>query len=127
MSQQPFTSEGAALLISELYSLPQQQLQLQADAAKANLRSWLQNHFVLDANQVSYINAIDNAWIDYTGNQLWLALSNRLPVELIKPDAIDPNDFSAKIILSDSEIDVTYNSLTGIQVTGTLTIHISIP
>ncbi|WP_316787781.1 hypothetical protein [Pedobacter frigoris] len=127
MAQQPFTEEGVSLKIAELYDLSDPALQLQADAAKANFRGWLQNQFILDTDQVGYLNNISNDWINDTGGQFSIALSYRLPISLIRPVRIDPNDFSSKICRTDSTVLLEYNSLTGIAASGTFSVQLFVP
>ncbi|MFN0293589.1 hypothetical protein [Pedobacter helvus] len=92
MTKFPLTTAGAQDLINELYALPQAELQIEADAAGADFRLWIKNHFELTETQIVYLDGIDQRWIDDAQVETKYFLENRLPIALFKDQAKNSAD-----------------------------------
>lgn len=120
MTKQPFTSNGAAAKIAELYALSDTALLSQADRIRSNFRDWVEENFLLDTSQVSYLAGVDNVFIEYTAQSLGLAIQNRLNVTLKTPES-DPSTVRiSKWITSDSTLSASYDGTGGVTATGEL-------
>lgn len=122
--KQLFTEIGVSDKITELYTLTDQLLEEQAEAAKADFSSWLDDNFSFTDPQGDYLSAIDSAFLDDLGSQFSIALRNRLPISLIEPTVIDPDDYSSKILQTESTPRIEYNSVTGYLATGGFSLKI---
>lgn len=88
----PLTTAGAQDLLNELYALPDAELQLEADAAGADFRLWTKNHFELSETQITYLDGIDQRWIDDAQVETKYFLENRLPIALFKDETKKPDE-----------------------------------
>lgn len=127
MSKQLFTPAGVSAKIADLYeNLTEEELQAEAEAAKDDFSGWLNDNFDFSIPQSEYLGAIDPGFLDSLGNQFSLALGNRLPIILIEPTPIDPDDYSSKVIHTEEQPALIYNSTAGFTVTGSLIVNISL-
>lgn len=85
MEQFPLTTQGAAALVVQLYSLPNAQLQLEALSAHSNFGEWLLQKFKLDTSQVAFLSGMSLPYLNYMGAQVAYALNHKLEVVLVKP------------------------------------------
>ncbi|WP_316762049.1 hypothetical protein [Pedobacter aquatilis] len=86
MEKLPFSPQGVQDLLSQIYALPQAQLQQEAAAASANFRLWLSENFELTTSQLAYLNSIDNAFIAIAAAEVSFFIAGRLPIILIKEE-----------------------------------------
>lgn len=119
MAKQPFTPAGVQAKQTELYALPDNQLLVQADLIRSDLRQWTKDNFILDAAQTTYLDAIDAEWISFSGALTGLAVEYRRPIILT---IIGPVSAS-KLIRTPNDLVAT-TSASGITVDGTLTFEI---
>ena len=84
--KKPFTAEGFQELLSSLYQLPDTELQLAAGTLAADLRSWLEDHFILSEEQLAYLLAVDDRQIANAAAEGRHFMVNRLPITFIKEE-----------------------------------------
>ncbi|HVW96803.1 MAG TPA: hypothetical protein VHA56_12610 [Mucilaginibacter sp.] len=119
MTVQPFTPAGVSAKQTELYALADNQLLVQADLIRSDLRQWTKDNFILDAAQTTYLDAIDAEWISFSGALTGMAVEYRRPIILTILGPIS----ASKLIHTQNDLVVT-TSATGIEVAGTLTFEI---
>lgn len=85
MSRVPFTPTGFKELEAMLYSLPEAELQAEADAVSTDYVAWAIAHVDLNAAQVDFINSFDETFIRQLGMKAGIVLSNRISLELNLP------------------------------------------
>lgn len=86
MLKLPFTPQGVQDLLSQIYALPDIQLQNESAAAAANFRLWISSNFLLEASQQIYLEAIDDQFIASAATEVSYFIQNRYPIELIKEE-----------------------------------------
>lgn len=86
MQKVPFTPAGVSDLLTQIYALPDPQLQQEAAACAANFRSWIENNFVLDVSQLAFLENIDDQFIAAAASEVQYFILGRLPISLIKAD-----------------------------------------
>lgn len=118
MAKQPFTPDGAAAKIAELYALPDPALLIQADLIRSDYRGWIEDNFLLDASQVTYLAGVDDVFIAYIAQQLGMAVQNRLDVTLETPLASSAR--ISKWLTSESTLSADYDGAGGVIATGAL-------
>lgn len=84
MEKFPFNATGFQDLQTQLFALPDNQLQEQADAIGNDLRGFTAAHFVLSESQLAFLAAIDETFIDHAAAQTKEFIENRKVVGLIK-------------------------------------------
>lgn len=62
MSLSPFTAAGVQEKLNEIYALPDPQLALESYAIKLDFRKWIKDNFVLSADQVVFLDNMNNLW-----------------------------------------------------------------
>ena len=124
MPKQPFTPAGVELKIDELYALSDPLLEEQAEAAKSDFPTWLSDNFSFTDPQSDYLGDIATEFTTALGYQFSVALGNRLPITLMEPFIIDPDDYSSKILKTEENPTLIYNSVTGLAATGQLVVSI---
>ncbi|MES2418331.1 MAG: hypothetical protein V4541_09090 [Bacteroidota bacterium] len=122
------TNAGAQELIDELYALPQTELQVEADAAGADFRSWVKSHFELSQTQVQYLDQVDQRWIEDAAEESKYFLENRLPIVLFKEQPEEPEgEDRGKLLDLDKKKESNYSEEDGYASSETLTYSISYP
>lgn len=86
MQKVPFTPAGVSDLLTQIYALPDPQVQQEAAACAANFRLWIDNNFILDASQFSFLEQIDDQFIASAASEVQHFILNRLPISLIKAE-----------------------------------------
>ena len=84
--KKPFTPEGFQELLSSLYQLPDAELQVAAATLAADLRSWLEENFLLSEEQLAYLLAVDDRQIVNAAAEGRHFVANRLPITFIKQE-----------------------------------------
>lgn len=92
--KKPFTPAGLQELLSSLYLLPDTELQLEAATLGADLRTWLNDNFILSADQVAYLLAVDNRQIANAAADGRYFVAHRLNITLVKQDK--PANYTAE-------------------------------
>jgi len=120
MAKQPFTSDGVATKTAELYALSDSLLLIQANLIRSDYRDWIEDNFLLDASQISYLAGVDDGFITYIAQQLGMAVQNRLDVTLETPASGDPAVRISKWLSAESSISSKYDGLGVVTATGSL-------
>lgn len=81
----PFTPTGVSNQLADLYALTPAQLAVEAAAVKADLRTWLIDHFTLSNDQKTYLNKIPDSAIKDFADQIAYCFSHKLNISLIYP------------------------------------------
>lgn len=92
MEKIPFTPQGFATLQAELYALPDPALQAEADAVFNDYVSWVQDHVILNADQVTYLEGLAAVFIAQLASRASIAFINRLPLILVLPPNYSATD-----------------------------------
>ena len=119
MAKAPFTPAGVQQKLAELYALSDADLSGQASLIRSGFQQWVKDNFTLDANQSSYLDGMDDRWIEQAASQSAFAVANRLPINLHK----DPPQDASKLVRTTSNL-VAENSNGGFVPSGTLTFEI---
>ncbi|PTS91490.1 hypothetical protein DBR11_28935 [Pedobacter sp. HMWF019] len=85
----PFTETGLQDLMLHLYSLPETELETEADNLLKDIKSWAIAHFDFEADQIDYLNNLDEQTLTFMAYTTYFALINQLPVTLQKQDKKD--------------------------------------
>jgi len=118
MSKFPFTPAGVEDKCEELYSLSDAALEAEATAVRTNFRSWMNDNFVLDSAQLTYLNGMNNTVLDFYGEQCAFCFLHRLPIYLEIPPAVP---FYSKWTGSRNDIKAQTNGEGKQTITGSLT------
>lgn len=115
MALLPFTPEGVQQKQVELYSLPDNELLLQAQAISADLRSWVEDNFDLSPAQKEYYSKVPDTINFAWGAQISAAVINRGEITMAPLPEYTTTDRTKEIKVKDEgETDYTpENSLTG--------------
>ncbi|MFA6276308.1 MAG: hypothetical protein WC622_06140 [Pedobacter sp.] len=124
MKKFPFTNAGFLALQHDLYSLSDEVLKIEADLVLNYFDYWMDNHFELSNNQLSYLKAIDPRAKPLLIFNTSFAIENRLPIILNK--ARNSNDSEqGKIIWHKSTLSASSGGHTGYKASGALEINIA--
>lgn len=127
--KQPFTPEGAANVLANLYALPNDELQLEAQAFGHNLKQWLVQHFELNAHQEAYLEQLNAEATTFYAQQGSFCMANRLPIKLeVAPKQATTNgngkDDQGKIVYTENKATATANDKGEMLAEGALYYHI---
>lgn len=120
MPQQPFTPAGVQAKFAELYALSDNDLNAQADLVRTSFRTWIPDNFLLNGDQLIYLDNLSEDWVRLSASQLAFAITYRLPVILVVPE---PSGAS-KLIGSSSDMQA-YDNNGIVEATGSLTFTIA--
>ncbi|WP_461789676.1 hypothetical protein [Pedobacter sp.] len=118
MEKFQFTDQGASELIAALYQLSDPALQLEANAAGADFRFWVSEHFELDQDQLDYLNGIDEQWIENAAAETKAFLETRKPIFLHKmptPAQKGEDGDRGKLLDLDKQQNSSYSEENGYQ------------
>ena len=132
MEKLPLTNAGAEELMIQLYALSQMDLQVEANAAGADFPLWIKSHFELTTSQITYLDQIDELWLDNAATETKYFLENRLPISLNKVlppkrSGGDDDDDRGKLIRLEKSEASSYSEENGYSETETLTYSITYP
>lgn len=85
----PFTEVGLQQLLQSLNLLSPSDLQAQVNALSRDIKNWASAHFDFTAEQTDYLHNIDQQTLDFMAYSISFALSNHLPISLIKQEKKD--------------------------------------
>lgn len=128
MEKFPFTDQGAADLIAALYQLSNPALQLEANAAGGDFRFWISEHFVLNQDQLDYLDRIDPQWINHAAADTKVFLENRKSIllnKMPKPVQRNENGDRGKLLDLDKKKSASYSEQNGYQENENLLFSIS--
>ncbi|MBB5440085.1 hypothetical protein HDC92_003783 [Pedobacter sp. AK017] len=118
MPLSPFTPAGVTAKCATLYALPDYDLFAEADAVKADFRTWLTANFSLDTNQEQFLKDINDSAVKYYGDQCSICFRNRLSISLIYPV---PTPGYSKWNVVENTIVMKANDTGIVEVSGSLT------
>ena len=87
MEKVPFTPAGLQQLLTTLYALSDQELNLVANALHQNFKLWVAEHFDLDEAQLAYLNSLDERFVSQAAARGSYFMAHRLPIALNKMEA----------------------------------------
>lgn len=104
--KKPFTNAGFQAEQAELYQLPEAQLQVQAQQVLLGFKTWMFDHFLLSAEQVAFLDMIDQQMISFLAALTSSAIGNRLEIVLIKAEksSLKDDDKKRKIIRTENNM-----------------------
>ncbi|TCC88643.1 hypothetical protein EZ428_18575 [Pedobacter frigiditerrae] len=86
MNKFPFTSAGLTDLLTQLFALPDAELQVQADAIGNDFRGFTVEHFELSATQVNFLNSLDERFVTTAARDCKDFVQRRKMIGLIKEE-----------------------------------------
>ncbi|QEK50939.1 hypothetical protein FYC62_04065 [Pedobacter aquae] len=92
MEKVPFTPAGLQQLLTTLYALSDQELNLVADALHQNFKLWVAEHFDLDEAQLAYLYSLDERFVSQAAARGSYFMAHRLPIGLNKMNASTVSD-----------------------------------
>lgn len=120
MSLAPFTPVGVEEKLLQLYALPDDQLNQQAEMVQQNFNTWIRSNFVLNSAQINYLDNMDKSATDYYAAQCAICFIHRLDISLIYPGAPSTPGYS-KYIRSEDTIILDSHGSGNSEATGALT------
>lgn len=126
MKKFPFSNAGFQALQQELYVLNDADLQVVTNTVATHFNGWMSENFELTTSQVAFISSLNSQMTTLLASQTAMALINRLPINLIKPES-QINTFmrGSKFIRSKVAIDGSSEGEEGFEVEGGLDIEIN--
>ncbi len=94
----PFTTNGAAQWRQWLAGLSPVQRHAEAQQVLQGLKGFLPHRFELDAEQLAFLDSLQDALCALWATQLAYAIDEQLPIALVKPERRPTDDESAKFI-----------------------------
>ncbi|MBB2143944.1 hypothetical protein GM921_00475 [Pedobacter sp. LMG 31464] len=118
MEKFPLSTSGLQDLISEMYALPDAQLQQQADSIGSDFSAWIIEHFILDESQINFLQVIDEQFIARAASDCQYFLGNRLPISLVKEAQVqraEPEDSEdrGKLLDLDKKTSSSFSAANG--------------
>jgi hypothetical protein len=132
MEKLPLTNAGVEDLMAQLYALPQVELEVEANAAGADFALWIKEHFELTTSQITYLDNIDEMWLNDAATETKYFLENRLPISLNKVlppsrKGDEDDDDRGKLLRLDKNETSSYSEENGYSESETLTYSITYP
>ncbi|OJV54240.1 MAG: hypothetical protein BGO31_12885 [Bacteroidetes bacterium 43-16] len=122
MEKVAFSPAGFKQLETQLYTLDDTALLVEANAVLSDYVDWASNHIILSLDQVAYLEGLDPLFISSLANNASIAFRNRLPLNLILPEnySVAEKDKRGKWFLDASTIAASNIPGSSIQATGEL-------
>lgn len=125
MTQEPFTSAGVQQKITDLYALPDNQLNDEAALVRADFPTWLKDNFILSNAQETYLDNMDAPFIESAACDTATAMEFRLPITLTETGSTSMTTARAsKLIKKRKNITMEYSETGGVSATGSLDFEI---
>lgn len=125
MQKFPFTNEGFQYLQRELYQLADPLLEIHTNLISENFKYWLNENFILSEAQIEFMKLQSQKMIKFLASQTGIAISNRLPISLIKSAAKkEDQSLGSKLIRSESNFSTLHHGNGRVEIGGNLIIHI---
>lgn len=118
MSKFPFTTEGVQDKLVELYALSDEDLNLQADKIESNFEVWMDENFILNSAQKTFMNNMNEEVLKYYGSQCATCFRHRLTITLDYP--LPPAQGYAKWPESSNTLKVSGDEMGNSIFSGTL-------
>ena len=84
MEKQSFTPTGLQQLLAQIYALSPVDIATQSQALMTDPKTWIQDHFLLNAHQQHFLDHLPVATLAFLGDQGSFAIANHLPITLIQ-------------------------------------------
>ncbi|MCL4640308.1 MAG: hypothetical protein M5Z89_15035 [Olivibacter sp.] len=123
MTKFPFTRNGTEQLFAALYQLDDRLLQQEAAWIQADFQHWLKDHYLLNEDQLNYVNKLSENFIRSTAPLCSVAIRNRLPIILDKPNE-KVHVRRGKLVDTKNNIQSQYDEGENLEITGELTFTI---
>lgn len=94
MKKVTFNQEGVDQKRNELESLPQEEFREQLELIQYKTKEWVLDNFILNNEQVDYLNSMPKKILDEIGLSSAIAFDNKLKLTLETPQ--DSSDSSAR-------------------------------
>lgn len=125
MQKFPFSNEGFQNLQKQLYQLTDPLLAIHANLISEDFKFWVNKNFILTNEQIDFIEMQHPKMIRFLASQTDIAVSNRLPISLIKSaEKATDKQLSSKLIRSESNFSTLYHNNGNIEICGNLIIHV---
>lgn len=85
MEKFKFTPEGVQQMNVYAYALSDVELRSLVHEVQTDFFGWMTKTFILEADQVEFMETLDPGFIFVISNQIAVTMSLRLPVRLVKP------------------------------------------
>jgi hypothetical protein len=79
-----FTPSGVQEKLDDLYALTDPDLSVQAASVKEDFRSWMENNFILDTEEQTYLDNLDDKAVIRYGDEMSFCFLYRLSVVLVQ-------------------------------------------
>lgn len=124
MTKEPLTPSGVQQKTTDLYALSDPLLLAEADMIRTDFRTWIQDNFLLNNDQQTYLNNIDDQFIQLASCQTGFAVENRLPVDMI---IIGSGNVASKLIKTSNTLICEYDPGAGVTPSGGVTFEMIYP
>lgn len=124
MTKFPFSNEGFQALQQNLYALSDPDLFAVSNRVFNHFNEWMAENFDLSPSQIDFLETLSPKMTNFLSAQTAMAIGNRLPVTLTKPDGKSENLRGTKLIRPSSEASATSEGEEGFEVEGNLDIEI---
>jgi|SRR5690606_8260093 len=81
MAKVPLTKAGVQTKLSELYALPQKDLDAEALEVATDFKNWIEKTFELSADEKHYLTTATDEFTRFLGSILYPGIRNRLPIK----------------------------------------------
>ncbi len=85
MKKVPLSPLGVQQLLSQLYALPDPELQQEAQQAGNDFKYWVSSHVELAQHQVVYLDSLPEAFVSVAAEKVNFYLVTRKPISLKQP------------------------------------------
>ncbi|OJV55359.1 MAG: hypothetical protein BGO31_20740 [Bacteroidetes bacterium 43-16] len=123
MTKVEFSPAGFKDLEAQLHALDDNALNAEATAVMSDYIDWADNHIILSAAQLSYLQGLDRFFVASLASKAAIAFVNRLPLNLVLPvdyEQDDENEGRGKWFLDSSTIAASNTPGASVQATGEL-------
>ncbi len=117
MAKEPLTATGVQQKFNDLYALNDAQLNTEAGLIAANFRQWVKDNFILNTDQESYLDGLDDVFIASAASDTSIAARNRLGITY-QPPTTPPG--VSKYIRKNSSLVVVYDPVNGTVASGSV-------
>ncbi|RYF19636.1 MAG: hypothetical protein EOO42_14005 [Flavobacteriales bacterium] len=126
MEKFPFSNAGFQALQQQLYLLNDADLQATANTVFNHFNNWMFENFELSASQVGFIESLNPKMTTLLASQTAMAMVNRLPINLIKPDSqMNTLLRGSKLIRPEAKVAASSEGEEGFEMEGNLNIEIT--
>lgn len=96
------TTQGVADQLATLYQLDDPALQAEAEAIRADFKSWIMDHFTITNDQKECLNRMSANTLQSFGDMSCFGLKNRLDISFEEPASPPPPGYG-KFVVAENE------------------------